>query len=273
MAVRSEVLSGAPAADLEEDRVAALADEWVGGGAPVARIGGRPTGHRHIPRGGVTPDELRNTHLREAFRGYHRDHVDALCERAAETIEHLERRVGDLEERLRHVLEHRSGGEAVRPSAARRIDPGRDAGHDVDVVQRTLELAQQAADEAVAEAQVHAHRTMADAERTAAALVAEAESTSRRIADEERTRYAAEVADLGSRRRALRAEVEVLEQFTEEYRNRVRRAIESELGRLGGSAVAGVTAPPRPLALDGPPTDGPPEPTMPLVLHDDLGDG
>ena len=215
----------------------------------------RSTGHRNVPPGGVTPDELRNLHLRESFRGYHRDHVDALCERAAETIEHLERRVDDLDQRLRHVLDRRSGTEPVRSASVRRGDRIEDRSldtiHEVDVVQRTLTLAQQAADEAIAEAQSRAQRLVGDAEITSAALVTEAESTARRIADQERTRAATEVAELDARRRALRADVDVLEHFTSEFRERIQRAIESELGRLGASAVAAVAVPTRPLLLDG----------------------
>ena len=37
----------------------------------------------------VTPRELRDIEIREAFRGYHRDEVDELLERAAATIEDL----------------------------------------------------------------------------------------------------------------------------------------------------------------------------------------
>src|SRR5688500_20237589 len=38
----------------------------------------------------ITPQELRDIEIREAWRGYHRDDVDELLERAAATIEHLE---------------------------------------------------------------------------------------------------------------------------------------------------------------------------------------
>ena len=37
----------------------------------------------------VTPQELRGSEIKEAWRGYHRDEVDELLERAAVTIEHL----------------------------------------------------------------------------------------------------------------------------------------------------------------------------------------
>ena len=37
----------------------------------------------------ITPQELRASEVKEAFRGYHRDEVDMLLERAAATIENL----------------------------------------------------------------------------------------------------------------------------------------------------------------------------------------
>ncbi|MBM3661223.1 MAG: DivIVA domain-containing protein, partial [Actinobacteria bacterium] len=48
----------------------------------------------------VTPQELRDIEIRESFRGYHRDVVDELLERAAATIEHLEHQIRILQERL-----------------------------------------------------------------------------------------------------------------------------------------------------------------------------
>ena len=44
----------------------------------------------------VTPRELRDTDIREGFRGYHRDDVDELLERAAATIEGHQERVRQL---------------------------------------------------------------------------------------------------------------------------------------------------------------------------------
>ena len=48
----------------------------------------------------ITPQELRDIEIRESFRGYHRDDVDDLLERAASTIEHLEHQIRVLQERL-----------------------------------------------------------------------------------------------------------------------------------------------------------------------------
>ena len=80
---------------------------------------------------------------------------------------------------------------------------------EIDVIQRTLALAQRAADEALAEAEGRARAMTSDAEAKARALVSTAESEARRIANAEQRRVAAEVAELTSRREVLRADVDV----------------------------------------------------------------
>ena len=153
----------------------------------------------------VTPQELRDIEIRESFRGYHRDDVDELLERAAATIEHLEHQIRILQERLASGPRRPA---RVRPAPAPRR-PGTRAGSrtgaapvpvprgpDGDVIQRTLILAQRAADEAVAEAQARAAQVTGEAEAKAQAMVAEAESTARRIAETERRRIETEIAQL-----------------------------------------------------------------------------
>jgi DivIVA domain-containing protein len=194
----------------------------------------------------ISPDELRNVEIRESFRGYHRSEVDALCERAAETIERLLRQRALLEERLQ------GGLEAQRAKVSRAPQPvtyevSPETAREIDVIQRTLAMAQRAADETLADAEARALALTGDAEATAHALVSAAESEARRIADAERRRVEAELAELGSRRDVLRADVDVLEHFAADYRERIRTAIDAELERLGESAVAAVESPPAPM--------------------------
>ncbi len=163
-----------------------------------------------------TPRELRDTDIREGFRGYHRDDVDELLERAAFTVEGLTERVRQLTERL-------SG---VEGSAGKSRETE-------EMLQRTLVLAQKTADEAIAEAQERARTLLEESERKAHNLVTEAEETSRRIAENERQRLESEVQDLSSRRDTLNADVEALEKYESEYRSRLRKAIETELDSLG----------------------------------------
>src|SRR5215470_18488768 len=117
----------------------------------------------------VTPQELRGTEIKEAFRGYHRDEVDDLLERAAVTIENLSRQLQDTATRA--------------PVDAPLAQVSRD---DPETIQRTLLLAQRAADDAVAEAQTRARQILDESEAKAQTLVGEAEATARRIHESER---------------------------------------------------------------------------------------
>lgn len=164
----------------------------------------------------VTPRELRDTDIREGFRGYHRDDVDELLERAASTVEGLTERVRQLTERL----------QSVEGSAGKSRETE-------EMLQRTLVLAQKTADEAISEAQERARALLEESETKARNLVSEAEGTARRVAENERSRLESEVQDLSARRDALNADVEALEKYEREYRTRLRKAIESELDSLG----------------------------------------
>ncbi len=131
----------------------------------------------------VTPQELRGSEIKEAWRGFNRDEVDDLLERAAATIENLTRQVQELESR--------------GPSDSDALPTNRD---DAEMLQRTLMLAQRAADDAVNEAQAHARQLIEESEARAQAVVGEAEATARRIAESERRRLEEEIQDLARRR-------------------------------------------------------------------------
>ena len=93
----------------------------------------------------ITPQELRGSEVKEAFRGYHRDEVDMLLERAAATIE-------DLTDQLQRPR-------AVTVSPVNR--------NDAETIQRTLILAQRAADNAMAEAEEKARTLVEESEAKA----------------------------------------------------------------------------------------------------------
>jgi cell division septum initiation protein DivIVA len=168
----------------------------------------------------VTPQELRGSEIKEAWRGFNRDEVDDLLERAASTIENLTQQLQDIESRAP------SGPDAL-PSSR----------EDAEMLQRTLLLAQRAADEAVSEAQAHARQLTEESEARAQAVVSEAESTARRIAEGERRRLAEQIADLSARRDQLGADADALDEYVEGYRDRVRAALEADLALLGTASV------------------------------------
>jgi cell division septum initiation protein DivIVA len=176
----------------------------------------------------VTPQELRGTEIKEAWRGFNRDEVDDLLERAASTIEHLTRQIQELENRLT------SAPPAAAAAAAAPLPTNRD---DAEMLQRTLLLAQRAADDAVNEAQARARQLVEESETRAQSLVSEAESTARRIAESERRRLDDEIRDLASRRDRLSSDADALEAYVSGYRDRLREAIEADLARLDSSTV------------------------------------
>jgi DivIVA domain-containing protein len=176
----------------------------------------------------VTPQELRGSEIKEAWRGYNRDEVDELLERAAVTIEGLSQQLSTA-----------GATRAPAPAVAAATDPGslQMSRDDAEMLQRTLLLAQRAADDAVNEAQAQARRLIEESEARAQSLVGEAEATARRIAESERRRLEAEIQDLAGRRDTLQADADALEAYASSYRERVRAAIEADLDRLGSGTI------------------------------------
>lgn len=175
----------------------------------------------------MTAQELRDIDIRDSFRGYHRDDVDDLLERAAVTIEHLELQIRTLQERrVPQAAPTPPSGEVESRPLPRSDD---------NLIERTLVLAQKAADEAVADAQARAEQLLTDSEAQAHAMVHDAEETARRIAETEQRRAEAEISRLDATRNVLSADVDALERFANEYRDRIRRTFEDDFERLMAS--------------------------------------
>ena len=179
----------------------------------------------------VTPQELRSSEIKDSWRGYDRDEVDDLLERAAVTIESLTQELTDSKSRPAPVAAAAAAAPAPAPQADVPLPSSRE---DADMLQRTLLLAQRAADDAVNEAQARAKQLLEESESKAQALVSDAEATARRIAEGERRRLEAELLDLSARRDKLRADADALEEYAAGYRDRIRAAIEGDLAKLGG---------------------------------------
>ena len=197
----------------------------------------------------VTPQELRGSEIKEAWRGYHRDEVDELLERAAVTIEGLTQQLATASSRP-------APAPTAAPSGPMPIN--RD---DAEMLQRTLLLAQRAADDAVNEAQAQARTLIEESEARAQTLVGEAEATTRRIAESERRRLEDEIVELVSRRDKLRADADALEEYAGAYRERVRAAIEADLDHLSSGAIHPPS--PRPELHDVAIPETAPEPELP----------
>jgi cell division initiation protein len=160
----------------------------------------------------VTPRELRDVEIREAFRGYNRDEVNDLLERAAAAIEVLNERTRVLSER---VASGPAEGETGRETEA--------------MLHRTLLLAQRASDEAIAEAEEKARAMIEDAETRSRRMLADAVIEARRTTESERRRLEQEIEDLETRRELLSTDVAGLEHFETDYRSRLMGAMEADL--------------------------------------------
>ncbi len=177
----------------------------------------------------VTPQELRSSEIKDSWRGYDRDEVDDLLERAAVTIESLTQEV--QESQRRPAPAPVAAAAAAAPPAEVPLPSSRD---DAEMLQRTLLLAQRAADDAVNEAQARAKQLLEESEAKAQTLVSDAEATARRIAEGERRRLETELLDLSARREQLRSDADALEEYVAGYRDRIRSVIEGDLAKLGG---------------------------------------
>ncbi len=85
----------------------------------------------------------------------------------------------------------------------------------------------------MAEAEAKARELVEASESKAQTLVSDAEANARRIHDEETRQHEAEIAALLARRDRLQADANALETYANDYRDRVRAAIESDLAKLG----------------------------------------
>ncbi len=183
----------------------------------------------------ITPRELRDVEIRESFRGYSRDEVNELLERAAATIDAANERMQQLSERL--------GAAQSETGHTRETE---------DILHRTLLLAQRAADEAVGEATAKSRQMLDDAEIQARRLIADAEADARRRGETERRRLEEEVLDLAGRRDALLADVEALTRFEADYRDRMVRALEADLTALRSRPAASPGTRPEPTDVEIP---------------------
>ena len=103
----------------------------------------------------ITPRELRDIEIHSEIRGYSRDEVNDLLERAAAAIDASNERASQLQDRL----------------TSAQSESGRTRETE-DILHRTLLLAQRAADEAVAEATAKSKHMIDEAEMSSKKPVA-----------------------------------------------------------------------------------------------------
>lgn len=206
----------------------------------------------------VTPHDLRNAELREAFRGYRPDEVEELLERAAITLERMHERNRQLQEKI--------AGLEAEGSSAKEME---------SVLRQTLLLAQRTADETVTSAHEKARQLVESAEDRSLTLTSEAEEQARIIGEAQRQKYEAIVAELSARRDLLSLDIDALERVQADYRGRLRAVLEKELEELDRRAA--LPPPMKPdlheidlSAVPVPADEGEPEivePSVPPAVH------
>jgi cell division initiation protein len=200
----------------------------------------------------VTPHDLRNAELREAFRGYRPDEVEELLERAAITLERMHERNRQLQEKIA-TLE-------AEGSSAKEMET---------VLRQTLLLAQRTADETVTAAHEKARQLVESAEDRSLSLTSEAEEQARIVGEAQRQKYEAIVAELSARRDLLSLDIDALERVQADYRGRLRAVLEKELEELDRRASLPTPAKPELQEIDlsavpVPPDDSEPEIAEPM---------
>jgi cell division initiation protein len=197
----------------------------------------------------VTPHDLRNAELREAFRGYRPDEVEELLERAAITLERMHERNRQLQEKI--------AGLEAEGSTAKEME---------SVLRQTLLLAQRTADETVTTAHEKSRQLVEEAEDRSMTLTSEAEEQARIIGEAQRQKYEAIVSELSARRDLLTLDIDALERVQADYRGRLRAVLEKELEELDRRAMLPAPAHPELHEIDLSAVPVPPDTDEPEVL-------
>jgi DivIVA domain-containing protein len=253
----------------------------------------------------LTPSQVSGATFRTVRKGYDPDEVEAFLAVAAAALEAAQQQATAMEARARAAVARLQEATAAQqvgvvptppePAAARtelRVGPD-----EAETISRTLLLAQRTADTTIAQARDEAERiaseARAEAESTldstremSAKLLAEAKEHARKMTEEEREAALNEVESLRARREFLVGDVDQLEQFLIDQRERLRNAarqieamcerVPAGLGSVRPPALSAADDPEH--AADGEPLDEtaelivPPEAAGPFAGIDELVD-
>lgn len=238
----------------------------------------------------ITPSQLTGASFRTVRKGYDPDEVDSLLRDAAASLEHAQQQATAMEARARAAVarlqeQAESSAQAAKtaPATAEASADVRVGPDEAETISRTLLLAQRTADQTVAaaeidaerirrEAQIEADRTLDSTREMSATMVEEARAEARKLSETERVAAANEVESLKARREFLLGDVDQLETFLVDQRERLRgaaRQIESMCDRVP-SGLGKVSAPALSASDDEPGDDTaelfvPPEARLPFA--------
>ncbi|HEX4980100.1 MAG TPA: DivIVA domain-containing protein [Ilumatobacteraceae bacterium] len=177
----------------------------------------------------MSPQQVRNASFKSAKRGFDPDEVQAFLREVAESLEAAQNQSTAMEARARAAVARLQEVSTARESA----EPA--SSGDAETISRTLLLAQRTADSTVAEAKSEADRIITAAHEEAATTIDSTREMSARLLDEARSEARAvsevelkaaksEVEALLARRDFLESDVDQLEHFLVDQRDRLRQA-------------------------------------------------
>jgi len=224
----------------------------------------------------LTPSQVASASFRTVRKGYDPDEVAAFLEQAAKALEQSQQQATAMEARARAAVarlqevtaEQSALGKALDNAAAREsADIVHVSAGEAETISRTLVLAQRTADATIADARSEAERLVnesrAESEATldstremSASLLEDARAEARKASEAERLAAENQVQSLVARREFLVGDVDQLEQFLIDQRERLRtaaRQIEAMCDRV--PAGLGQVHPPVLSASDDPPGD------------------
>ena len=188
----------------------------------------------------MSPQRVRSAEFQTVRKGADPKEVKAFLDDVADELERAQNQSTAMEARARAAVARlqevtESGAAAAPAPAPVQVEASAD---ESETISRTLLLAQRTADTTVAEARSEAARivrsandeaatTLDSTREMAAQLLDEARSEARRVGESERIAIAGEVEALKARRDFLESDVEQLELFLTEQRNRLREAATS----------------------------------------------
>jgi DivIVA domain-containing protein len=178
----------------------------------------------------MSPQQVRNASFKSAKRGFDPDEVQAFLRDVAESLEAAQNQSTAMEARARAAVARLQEVSTARESPAEPVSAG-----DAETISRTLLLAQRTADATVSEAKSEADRIVTAAHQEAAStidstremssrLLEEARTEARQVSEVELKAVQAEVEALVARRDFLESDVDQLENFLVDQRDRLRQA-------------------------------------------------
>jgi DivIVA domain-containing protein len=238
----------------------------------------------------LSPAQITEASFRTIRKGYDPDEVDAFLAEVAKALEASRQQATAMEARARAAVARLQEATAAAETGARdQVAPEPAEAPtmqmptvEADTISRTLLLAQKTADTAIAEARAEADRIVSEAtieaettidstREMSAQLLEDARAEARRASEQERGQAENEVQALVARREFLVGDVDQLERFLIDQRDRLRgaaRQIEALCSRVpeGLGAV-------RPPALSASDDHEPGDPTQELLRPeaDDAG--